>query len=102
MMAIIMTAIIVIPVSVKKNTPREKKTCGTISFRSTKSGSGEQFLLQDCRAKAGTKGVLFSQTPETGVVLPANLADLKQRTNPEMGIGKPLVVSQLLKRRLLK
>ena len=30
---------------------------------STKSGAGEQFLQLDRRAKALTKGVLFSQTP---------------------------------------
>ena len=45
-----------------KDTPRKKKTCGTISFRSITSGAGEQFLLQDYMAKAGIKGVFFSQT----------------------------------------
>ena len=52
-----------IPVSVNKNTPPENKTLGNISFQSTKSGSGEQFLLQDCRAMADTKGLLVLQTP---------------------------------------
>ena len=47
----------------EKNTPPEKNTCGKISFQSTKSGAGEQFLLQDCRARACAKGTLFSQTP---------------------------------------
>ena len=36
-----------------KNTPPEKKATGKISSQKTKSGSGEQILLQDCRAKTG-------------------------------------------------
>ena len=40
--------------------PPEKKTLGKISFQSTKSGAGEQFLLQDCMAKAPIKGVCLS------------------------------------------
>ena len=31
--------------------------------RNTKSGAGEQFLQQDCMAKARGKGVCCSQTP---------------------------------------
>ena len=46
-----------------KNTPPDEKTHGKISFQSTKSGAGEQFLLQDRRAKADTKAAPFSQTP---------------------------------------
>ena len=49
----------VVPVSVKNNPP-EKKTPWKISFRSTKSGAREEFLLLDCRASA--KGVFFSDT----------------------------------------
>lgn len=43
--------------------PLESRTRVNISFRYTKSGSGEQFLLLHCRATARTKGVSFSQTP---------------------------------------
>ena len=50
-------------VSVNKNTPPEKKTCGKNSFQSTKSEGGYQFLLLDCRARARTKRVFFSQAP---------------------------------------
>ena len=35
---------------------------GNIGFQSTRSGGGDTFLPLDCRAKAGVKGVLFSQT----------------------------------------
>ena len=35
-----------------KNTPPEKKTCGKLSFKHTKSEAGEQFLLLCCKAKA--------------------------------------------------
>ena len=49
----------------EQNTPPEKTTLGDMSFRSTTSGAGEQFLLQDCMAKADVKGVFFSQTPES-------------------------------------
>lgn len=52
----------IIPLSVK-NTPPDKNNLGIISFRSTKSGSGEPFLLLECRAKARQKGVFVSQTP---------------------------------------
>ena len=48
-----------IPTSVKQNTPPEKKTPKIISFWSTRSGAGEQFLLLDCRAKARVEGVVF-------------------------------------------
>ena len=40
-----------------KNTPLEKNNLGKTSSQSTKSGPGEQFLPQDCRAKAHLKGV---------------------------------------------
>ena len=46
-----------------KSTPPEKTTLGKMSFQSTKSGAGEQFLLQDCRAKAHVKGVCCLYTP---------------------------------------
>ena len=52
-----------LPVSVNKNTPPEKNTCGEISFQSTKSGGGKEFLLLDRRAKARAKGVIISQAP---------------------------------------
>ena len=52
-----------IPVSVKQTLLRRNIYAGTISFQSTKSGAGKQFQLQDCRAKARTKGVfLFTDT----------------------------------------
>ena len=47
----------------EKNTPPEKKTCRKNSFQNTELGGGQQFLLLDCRARACTKGVFFSQTP---------------------------------------
>ena len=34
-----------------------------ICFQSIKSGAGEQFLLQDCSAKAGIIEMFSSQTP---------------------------------------
>ena len=43
----------------EKNTPPERKTLGTISLKSTKSGAGEQFLPLDCMAKAGRKERFF-------------------------------------------
>ena len=45
------------------NTPPERKAGANTSFQSIKSGAGAQLLLQDCRARAATKGVLFLQTP---------------------------------------
>ena len=48
-----------IPVSVGEQNPPEKKTHGEISFKKTKSGAGEQFLLLACSAKARTQGVFF-------------------------------------------
>ena len=36
----------------------EKKTLGKMSFQSTKSGGGEEFLLLGCRAKARMTGAL--------------------------------------------
>ena len=51
-----------LPVSVKKTLPG-KNALGKSSFQSTKSGAGEQFLLQDCRAKAAAQGMfLFTDT----------------------------------------
>ena len=47
-----------------KNTPTEKKTRGQFRIRNTKSGAGEQFLPQDCMAKARVKKeCVCSQTP---------------------------------------
>ena len=46
-----------------KSTPPEKNSHRNISFRSTESGAGEQFVLPHCRARACTRGVVFSQTP---------------------------------------
>ena len=53
--------LLLIPVSAKKNSSREedKKTRDKTSFRSTKSGDGEQLLLLGCKAKARLEGVLF-------------------------------------------
>ena len=54
----------------KENTPPEKQRLGKISCQSTKSGSGEQFLLRDCVvAKARVKGMCCSQTPAWYVVM---------------------------------
>ena len=47
-----------IPVSDKK-TPPEKNTLGSISFQSTESGAGLQFLPIDGMAKAVIKGLRF-------------------------------------------
>ena len=41
----------------EKNTPPENHIRGKISFQSTKSGAGEQFLLLDCKARAFAKGM---------------------------------------------
>ena len=57
-----------VPVSVSKNTPPEKKTRGKISFKNTKSGAGEQFLLQDCKAKACRNVVLVHKTPVVSMI----------------------------------
>ena len=43
-----------VPVSVRKNTPPEKKQYGKISFQSAKLRAGEQLLLLACVAKAHT------------------------------------------------
>ena len=51
-----------VPVSVKKNTPPDQKTLGSIGLKSTTSGPGEEFLLLDCRARARVKGVFFADT----------------------------------------
>ena len=47
------------PVSGKNKTPPEKKTRGKASFRSTSSGAGDEFLLQDCRGEAHSREVFF-------------------------------------------
>ena len=47
----------------EKNTPPDKKTGWNISFESTKSGAGLQFLLLGRMAKAHGKGVFLLQTP---------------------------------------
>ena len=52
-----------LPVSVNKNIPPEKRTRGKISFKNTKSGAGEQFMPQDCKAEAREKRVILSQIP---------------------------------------
>ena len=52
----------VLPVSVKINTPSDKKTAWKISSERTKSAAELQFLQLGCMAKAHAKGV-FSQTP---------------------------------------
>ena len=46
----------------RKNTPPERRSRRNISFESTESGAGEQFLLQDYRAMVDTKGVFLSLT----------------------------------------
>ena len=51
----------VLPVS-EKNTPPEKEKGGKYSFQNTKSGAGDQFLRQWCRAKACGK-ILFASQP---------------------------------------
>ena len=43
----------------ENNTPPERKILGNISLKDTKSGAGEEFMLQDCRARACSKGVFF-------------------------------------------
>ena len=48
-----------IPVSSEKNTPPKDRTRWKISFDSTKSGAGEQFLLLDCRGQAPVQVVFF-------------------------------------------
>ena len=45
------------------NTPPDKKTGWKISFESTKSRAGLQFLLPGPMAKAQVKGVFLSQKP---------------------------------------
>ena len=55
-----------LPVPVGKNTPREKKTHRKIDIRSINSGSGEQILLKDCKAKAHLKGMFFTDTGRKG------------------------------------
>ena len=54
---------VIIPVSVKKNTPPYKKTGWEISFENTTSGAGLQFLPLGRMAKAQVKEAFFSQTP---------------------------------------
>ena len=52
-----------IPVSVNKHTPPDKNASQDISFESTKSGAGLQFMLLGRMAKPLSKGVCVSQTP---------------------------------------
>ena len=47
----------------EQNISPERRTQRNISFQNTKSGAGEQFLLQDCRARACAKGVFFHRHP---------------------------------------
>ena len=49
----------IIPVSVNKNTPPEKKALGKTNSKNTKSGTGEQFMMFLCKAKARKKGGWF-------------------------------------------
>ena len=74
----------------EKNTAPEKKACGKISFQSNKSGAGQQLLLQDCRAKARTKGVLF-RTPVVlrRVMLVAYSRARQLRRVPERAVCRP-------------
>ena len=54
---------LMVPVFVKRNIPPDKKTLGSISLKSKKTGGGEQFLLLFSRAEALAKGVcLFTDT----------------------------------------
>ena len=46
-----------------KNTPLERQASGRMSFQSTESGVGEQFLLLDCMTKVQGQGTVLSQTP---------------------------------------
>ena len=48
-----------IPVSVKKTPLTRIRHVGKSAFKAPKSGAGEQFLLQSCRARAHVKGVFF-------------------------------------------
>ena len=48
-----------IPAPVNKTNPPERGTRGNRSFQSTKSGGGEQCLLQGCRAKARMELKIF-------------------------------------------
>ena len=48
--------------------PLDKKTCGMTNFQSTKSRGGEQFLLQDSRAKDAIDGVFFQDAGVTVTV----------------------------------
>ena len=65
----------------EKNTPPEKKTLGTISLQSTKSGAGEGFLLLGRMANARAKGVFFHRhryLPQLlhPIVLDTSIADV--------------------------
>ena len=61
LLLVVVVVVVAVVLSCEQNTP--PKTCGTISFPSTKSGAGEQFLLPDCSGTARTKGMLSSQRP---------------------------------------
>ena len=49
----------VMPVSVEKNTPPEKRTLGNVGLQKVKSWAGTQFSPLGCIAKACTKGMFF-------------------------------------------
>ena len=49
------------------NTPSDEKTGWKITFESTKSVAGLQFLLLGRMAKARRNGLLLSQTPVAGL-----------------------------------
>ena len=55
-----------------KSTPPEKNKYGKTSFKSTKSGAGEQFPPPDCKAKARAR-VLLSQTPTSSMLRPISV-----------------------------
>ena len=72
----------------------KKKACGIISFQSTRSGAGEQFLLQDCRAKPGIKGVFSSQKPVFVAAVESLSLPLAIRNNKSLPLAamKPKLV----------
>ena len=54
-----------------KSTPPEKKTGGKSIIENTRSGAGEQSLLQERRAKAHKRNVWFA---DTGTIYISSLA----------------------------
>ena len=90
-----------IPVSVKRHTSGEdlwENQHPKHQIRGAKSGAGEQFLLQACRAKAkaATKGALSSQTPAAegppayGGLGGAGAAGVRARASVSSGLTDPL------------